>query len=334
MSMAGADVYLDFQGLAQLRADAGRNPSPEAMEQVAEQFEAVFLQMMLKSMRQASLGEGLFDSDQSKLYQEMFDQQIALDMAKKRQAGIADAMLRQLQAPASEPERSGQGGETGTLNHESLQRRVANFTLNDALLMRQVGHIPATDRPAAVAAPAIEFDSADDFVTTLWPMAEKYGAQLGVAPQLLLAQAALETGWGQAVSRTGEGVSSHNLFNIKADARWDGARAVVATLEFEAGIPRRQFATFRAYDSFEASFQDYVDFLRSSPRYQPALEQAADSEAYIRSLHDAGYATDPDYATKVIDIMRRETFQSALPDVGAASSSSVSLEQPGPGPLT
>ncbi len=329
MAMAGGDVYLDFQGLAQLRADAGRNQSPEAMAQVAEQFEAVFLQMMLKSMRQASLGEGLFDNDQSKLYQEMFDQQIALDMAKKRQAGIADAMLRQLQAPPGE-----EGGEAGALDHAQLQRRVPAFTLNDALLVRGAGRIEPV-RPAAVTeAPAAGFGSPDEFVTRLWPLAQRYGAALGVEPRVLLAQAALETGWGQAVSRTAEGASSHNLFNIKADERWDGARTVVATLEFEAGIPRRQFATFRAYDSFEASFQDYVDFLRTSPRYQPALERAADGEAYIRSLHDAGYATDPDYAAKVIDIMGREQLQRVAPLLSREESQGPPLEQSGRGPLT
>ena len=335
MTRASGDVYLDFQGLAQLRADAGRKPSPEATAKVAEQFEAVFLQMMLKSMRQASLGEGLFDSDQTKLYQEMFDQQIALDMAKKRQAGIADAMLRQLQgAPAAAPggeSLSGQGGEAAPLNHDQLQRRVANFTLTDALLVRQ------SDRsapPAATTAPLSDFDSPDDFVAKLWPMAQKYGAALGVEPQVLVAQAALETGWGQAVSRTGEGASTHNLFNIKADERWDGPRAVVATLEYEAGIPQRQFATFRAYDSFEASFADYVDFLRSSPRYQPALERAADSAAYIQSLQGAGYATDPDYAAKVIDIMRREALENAASGANAAAVDGPLLERPAGGPIT
>ena len=321
MSISGGNggVYVDFQGLAQLKADAGRQ-SPEALGQVAEQFEAVFLQMMLKSMRQASLGEGLFDNDQSRLYQEMFDQQIALDMAKKRQAGIADAMERQLRRDAGEP--PPEAAAAGQLNVDRLRLRVPAF-----VEPRQAAVDGSRARPELEAAgaatglaPAEAFDSAEAFVTRLWPLAEKYGRVLGVDPKLLLAQAALETGWGKSVSRDERGVSSHNLFNIKADERWDGARVRVATLEFEDGMPRRQFATFRAYPTYEASFADYVDFVRSSPRYRQALEQGADSRGYIESLQAAGYATDPHYANKVMDILQRDSFDqhlSGLTDRGA-----------------
>ncbi len=321
MSISGDNggVYVDFQGLAQLKADAGRR-SPEALGQVAEQFEAVFLQMMLKSMRQASLGGGLFDNDQSRLYQEMFDQQIALDMAKKRQAGIADAMERQLRRDAGEP--PPEAAAAGQLNVDRLRLRVPAFVESRQAAADGTSTRPELEAAGAVTglAPAEAFDSAEAFVTRLWPLAEKYGRLLGVDPKLLLAQAALETGWGKSVSRDERGVSSHNLFNIKADERWDGARVRVVTLEFEDGMPRRQFATFRAYPTYEASFADYVDFVRSSPRYRQALEQGADSRGYIESLQAAGYATDPHYANKVMDILQRDSFDqylSGLMDRGA-----------------
>ena len=316
MSISGGSggVYVDFQGLAQLKADAGRQ-SPEALGQVAEQFEAVFLQMMLKSMRQASLGEGLFDNDQSRLYQEMFDQQIALDMAKKRQAGIADAMERQLRRDVGESPQGATAG--GDLNVDRLRLRVPAFIESRQAAAAAVDGASAKPESeaaeaAASPAPAEAFDSAEAFVTRLWPLAQKYGRALGVEPRLLLAQAALETGWGKSVSRDERGVSSHNLFNIKADERWDGARVRVVTLEFEDGMPRRQFATFRAYPTYEASFADYVDFVRSSPRYRQALEQGHDSRGYIESLQAAGYATDPHYANKVMDILQRDSFDQHL----------------------
>ena len=313
ISNTNSDVYLDFQGLAQLKANAGRQ-SPEALEQVAEQFEAVFLQMMLKSMRQASLGEGLFDNDQSRLYQEMFDQQIALDMANKRQAGIADAMLKQLGSDATPKDPA----EASPMNFDQLRFRAPAFALTAPATKSEVTNT------TSVTETIKGFDSPDDFVTKLWPTAEKYAEELGVAPQVLLAQAALETGWGQSVSRHDDGQSTHNLFNIKADERWDGPRAVVATLEYEEGIPQRQFATFRAYRSFEESFQDYVKFLQESPRYGPALERAGDSQAYIESLQGAGYATDPDYSRKIMNIMQRDHF---------LNTTSI-LQDAGPEPLT
>ncbi len=292
-----ADVYLDFHGIAQLKADAGRD-DPRALEQVAEQFEALFLQMMLKSMRQAGLGEGLLDNDQSRLYQEMFDQQIAIDMAKRRQAGIAEAMLGQLRPAASSGEREGDV----PLTQERLRQRVAAFTATRA------------EAPKAPVPAQPPFEGPDDFVQRLLPLARRHGEALGVAPEVLLAQAALETGWGRAIGRDEAGRSSHNLFNIKADERWPGRRVVVSTLEYEGGVARRQQAAFRAYDSFEESFRDYVDFVRSSPRYREALERAGDGRAYIEALHRAGYATDPDYADKVGRILEREVLTRARAD--------------------
>lgn len=310
VSMDHSDVYTDFQGLARLKGAAKQN-DPQALEKVAEQFEAVFLQTMLKTMRQASLGDGIFDSNQSRVYQDMFDQQIALNMAQKREAGIADMMVQQLsrqQGMVAAPT-TGEANAGSGFDNSRLQRRIQ-----------------PVDKPLNAFAPVDRglekikgFDSPQDFVEKLWPMAEKAAAELGVSPKVLLAQSALETGWGKYVNKYSNGVSSHNLFNIKADKRWDGERTMVSTLEYEGGVPVRQNAMFRAYPTFEKSFSDYVDFVKSSPRYQEALSKGGDDEAYIRELHKAGYATDPQYSSKISRLMNGQVLNGAMAEIKDSS---------------
>lgn len=292
-------IYTDVTSLRSLKREAA-NGSDAALQKTAEQFEALFLQMMLKSMRQAAPSDGIFDSDQSRFYQDLFDQQIAIDMAKKRQLGIADLLVRQLgNEQASQPERA--------LSFDIERLRLAGGPSSAAVPAAATETAPAAaakgNRPTL--AKMAGFESPADFVERLYPLADKYGAELGVDPNVLLAQAALETGWGRKVSRDGGGNSSHNLFNIKADRRWSGPHVVVTTLEYENGRPQRQQAAFRAYSDFEASFRDYVAFLKSNPRYQEALASAGDGHAFIRGLHEAGYATDPQYADKVRAILAR-----------------------------
>lgn len=302
------DIYTDVSSLRSLKREAASG-SDAALEKTAEQFEALFLQMMLKSMRQATPSEGIFDSDQSRFYQEMFDQQIAIDLARKRQLGIADLLVRQLGGEQA----AGNGPQAAvSLNVERLrlvQPAAASSPAIAADAAPTVKGQPPASPTVKSQPPAsgmnMRFESPADFVEKLHPLAEKYGAELGVEPRVLLAQAALETGWGKRVSRDAAGGSSHNLFNIKADRRWPGPQAVVTTLEYENGKAVRQQAAFRAYPDYAASFADYVAFLKSSPRYQQALAQADDGRAFIRGLHEAGYATDPEYAEKVDAILAR-----------------------------
>jgi flagellar protein FlgJ len=294
------DIYTDVSSLRSLKRDAATG-SQAALEKTAEQFEALFLQMMLKSMRQAAPSDGMFDSDQTRFYQEMFDQQIALDMAKKRQLGIADLLVKQLGKEQGGVSEAGKGLR---LDIERLRlAQPVNRAAAAAVVATAPTPAPASAPVAAAGEKITGFTSPADFIEKLYPLAEKYGAELGVDPKVLLAQAALETGWGKSVSRDASGVSSHNLFNIKADKRWSGPQTVVTTLEYEQGRPLRQQAAFRAYPDFEASFSDYVAFLKSSPRYQQALTQAGDGPAFVHALHQAGYATDPKYATKINTIM-------------------------------
>lgn len=301
-------IYTDTGALKALKSQAGKD-SNAALEQTAEQFESLFIHMMLKSMRSTTMDGGFMDNEHSRFYQEMFDQQIAVDLAKRRQVGVADMLIQQLGgAQASEQEKES-GAPKLELDRLRLHRPISSTAIEAFAPAREMSQ------------EAIKgFESPEDFVEKLWPLAEKYAAELGVEPKVLLAQAALETGWGKQVSRYSNGVPTHNLFNIKADSRWDGPRAVVPTLEYERGQPVRQLAAFRSYPDFEASFKDYVDFLKSSERYQRALENAADSSVFIQALHRAGYATDPKYSSKINRIMDGEVFdQVALKFKGSAS---------------
>lgn len=266
-----AHIYTDFQGLGKLR-QAARENSPEALRETAKQFEGLFIQMLLKSMRDAMPVDGGFDGQQVKFYQGLFDQQVSLDLAQGNGIGLAEVLYRQL------------GGRA-----------------NDTPVAQPL-KFPATPKVADFA------QSPQAFVEQLWPHAVRAGASLGVAPEVLIAQSALETGWGEHVIRDPGGSSSHNLFGIKADRHWQGKRVTVPTLEYESGVAVRKRAAFRAYDSVAASFDDYVSFISSHARYREALASAHDPEKYLKALQEAGYATDPAYAEKIHSIMSRHSF--------------------------
>jgi len=285
--IGGTQVYTDFAGLAELEADAARS-RPEATREAARQFEAMFVQMMLDSMRQAS---SVLAEDRDTTYEEMFDRQVALELTRHKGIGIADLLMRQLGQDA--------GGATDAAETTAPAQARARIAAR-----AEASPVPAREdfRP----------DGPDDFLQRILPLAERAGEALGVDPRAIAAQATLETGWGQRLIRDGEGVSGNNLFGIKADARWDGERLAVGTVEYRDGLARREKAQFRVYENLERGFEDYVDFLRSNPRYAEALGTGRDPAAYAASLQQAGYATDPDYANKISDIMESPRFREAV----------------------
>jgi flagellar protein FlgJ len=266
------NFFADFQGLAALKNDA-KQQAPAALKEAARQFESLFTQMLLKSMREAnkSFGEdSMFGSDQADMYQDMFDDQMALQMSKGRGLGLAEMLVRQLQ-----------------------------------------GGVQATEQPAAPAAAAPSAPGAsqqsltisrDDFIRTLRPHAERAAREIGVDPDALLAQAALETGWGRSMPCNPQGQCSFNLFGIKAGSRWSGATVNVPTLEFESGIPVRKVERFRAYDSPADSFRDYAALIGGSSRYANARGTGENVEAFASALQQGGYATDPSYAQKIATV--------------------------------
>ena len=152
------------------------------------------------------------------------------------------------------------------------------------------------------------------------PMAEKAAARLGVDPHYLVAQAALETGWGKSIIRNGDGTSSYNLFGIKSHGQWQGESASVMTSEYRDGVRQQERASFRSYDSFEQSFDDYVDFLHRNGRYAQALKRTESGDVFFRELQAAGYATDPRYASKVSQIARKLISENATASASPATS--------------
>ena len=310
----------DFQGLAQLRQDASV-PSQETAREAARQFEALFVQMMLKSMRDANavLGES-----QDTNWQEMFDQQISMEMTRGKGLGMADMMSRQLgitpEQPVANTRSAVESSIPALLSRIPALRSGAPSPFGE-LQSPGFSDLSALDVPQpdlsarGVISSGERTDfrpgSREEFVREIWPLAVNAGRKLGVEPRAIVAQAALETGWGSRLIRDDAGVSGNNLFGIKADSRWNGERVSVATLEYEGGLPKPQRASFRAYPDLAAGFEDYVRFLSDNPRYSEALRGGADAGVYADRLQSSGYATDPRYAEKIRSIIASPILGSA-----------------------
>ncbi len=276
LAVANANTYSDLNGLAGLKADPH---SPQAIHAVAEQVDALFLQMMLKSMREAGQDIGDHQSNELGMYQDMFDKQVALSISQRGGLGLGALVARQLDAQ---------------------QARVAP------------GQAAPPVAPATAPAAAPIAQTPAQFIGEVLPTIRAAAQALGVNPIGLLAQAALETGWGKRMARTASGAPSLNLFGIKADEHWDGERAVSPTVEFSGGVASMRHAAFRAYRSIGASVADFADLLRGSPRYRQALAAGNDVGAYIEGIAKSGYATDPQYANKLNDILHSGVFRAAL----------------------
>lgn len=297
--------YTDFESMSALRRRASDDPQ-KTLKEVARHFESLYLNMMLKSMRQASMGDPLFDSNNSELYRNMYDQQIALQLSQHQGIGLADVLVKQLQGSIASPAKT--AAKTGSAEQGSALNRTHQAGVAD-IRSQFAGRIINTSVPVATQAVGDEptrFESRHQFVETLLPHAQQAADELGVAPQVLIAQAALETGWGQQVTRLPDNRSSYNLFNIKADSSWNGHHVSKQTVEFRDGLPQTEPATFRVYSSYAESFADYVKFIKNNPRYSTALDNVVQPERYVSELQKAGYATDPNYAAKISDIYQRE----------------------------
>jgi flagellar protein FlgJ len=259
---------------------------PETIRQVASQFEALFIESLLKNMRSAELADPLFGaSDQHKLYQEMMDQQLAQKMSTGAGIGLAEMLVRQL------------GGETAP-----VQPTTESFL------------IPAV--PAARTNGRQDWDSAESFVRDLLPHAERVARRLNVAPEGIVAQAALETGWGVHVPKRANGASSNNLFGIKAGSDWTGGTVSRTTVEYVDGVAERRVERFRAYPDINTAFNDYVRLIEGNPRYQAVLESGQDAERFAKALQVSGYATDPLYAAKITRVLGSDTMRAAINEPG------------------
>jgi flagellar protein FlgJ len=307
-----AQSAIDFHGLNQLRQQAGQGRDEEqTLRQVAGQFESLFLNMMLKSMRQASLAEGLFDSEQSKMYQDMADQQLASDLSMRGGLGLQDVIMRQLGGARYANSAEVVPGQTFSIDTVTV-RPSLGIRVNEKIIeqIREAKPQPLAEDTEVVETDMANmpkrFNSPEEFVQKLWPYAERAAEKLGVTPEVILSQAALETGWGKYILADQQG-SSFNLFNIKAH-RWDGDTVAKNALEYRDGKALHEQSQFRSYDSYQHSFDDYVQFLQTQPRYSQALQHVGDPNAFIEQLHKAGYATDPQYADKIKRIMNSDTL--------------------------
>jgi peptidoglycan hydrolase FlgJ len=291
--MANANTYSDPNGLAALKKDPN---SPAALHAVAQQVDALFLQMMLKSMRDANAAAGDGDSNEMGMYQDMFDKQIALTMSQHQDLGLGSLLTRQIAA------RAAAGGATpAPPDDHAAPRPVA---------------APSSAAPPATSAPPTSMtQSAGEFVDQVLPSIRTAAEALGLNPLVLLAQAALETGWGKRMARTADGNPSLNLFGIKADDTWVGARAAANTVEYSGGVATQRQAAFRAYGSIEESVNDFAHLLKNSPRYRHAAAAGPDAQAYVDGIGRSGYATDPEYAAKLHDILHGSTLRAAVKSI-------------------
>jgi flagellar protein FlgJ len=281
--MSSAGTYTDINGLAALKKDPN---SPQAISAVAQQVEALFLQMMLKSMRDAGSSNNP-DSNEMNMYQDMFDKQVALTISQHQDLGIGAMLKRQLSAKPAAP--------AGAAALKSAQASTS-----------------PSPSPSPAAAQASAAQSPGEFVDQVMPTIRRAASALGLNPLGLLAQAALETGWGQRMPRTADGRPSFNMFGIKAGDSWTGARATADTMEFSNGVATPRRTAFRAYGSIEDSVNDFANLLRNSPRYRDAVAAGNDTQAYVDGIGKSGYATDPEYASKLSQILNSDTLRAAL----------------------
>lgn len=358
--------YHDLSSLQQIRT-AAKNDEKGGLRQAAEQFEAIFFNMLLKSMRQANAAfesEGLMNSQTTEFYRDMHDSQMASDLAQKGSLGLADLLVQQLdpQAAAMQRKRSdvlrlpgefdskdlalpeaqhfSEQADLALLRAQAMQQLVQAEVIQPGRrelsqlspllekLQQQRERAQAEKAAAATkesqtavaVAPSVEFraDTPVEFIRSLLPAAKQAASALGLDPLALIAQAALETGWGKRMIRTASGDNSFNLFGIKASRNWQGDTAVVDTLEYRQGVARKEQAKFRAYSSPEQSLHDYTQFIGNSVRYQQAVAAANEPAAYFSELQAAGYATDPNYAQKIMSVFNSSAFQQVRSELNSA----------------
>jgi len=315
--------FFDLGNLDSLRkealssGDASTDASKAALKKAAAQFEAIFTQMLLKSMRKANEAfedkESPLNSSSVKFFEDMHDQQLSTELSSNGSLGLADLIVQQL---SPDGKTFMPGSVLRTTNDFLSDMRAGSslpHTQNEENAAINVHNNKADSKvPKASSAP---FESTEEFVTTVWEHAKTAAQKIGLNPAVMVAQAALETGWGKHIINKSDGNSSNNLFNIKSDKSWDGEKASKVTLEFEEGTPVKKQASFRAYDSIKESVNDFVDFLTQNPRYQEALQNTAKPSDFLDSLQRAGYATDPNYADKIKKVLNNAQLKDVATSV-------------------
>ena len=283
----------DAQSLNELKAKAGQDPAAN-IRPVARQVEGMFVQMMLKSMREALPKDGVFSSDSTRLYTSMYDQQIAQQMTAGKGLGLAEMMVKQMTQGQAQP-----ADDAPQVPMKFSLETVTSYQ-NQALTQMVRKAIP---RASDSADEPLSGDS-KDFLAQLSLPAKLASQQSGVPHHLILAQAALESGWGQRQIRRENGEPSFNIFGVKASGSWKGPTTEITTTEYENGEAKKVKARFRVYSSYLEALSDYVGLMSRNPRYA-AVTTAATAEQGAQALQNAGYATDPQYARKLTSMIQQ-----------------------------
>jgi len=320
-TVTAASNYFDLQGLERLRQKTKTNDK-ETIREVANQFESMFASMLIKSMRQANEAfetESPFNNQQTKFYTDMQDKQLALDISRHGTLGLADALVRQLDPTSIQRPSDIPADQLTMPNFKDTtsfplkeDKKEPAFNQPDRLQKRDNNKLNSDQVFSKSVADITDFSSPESFIQTLLPYAKQAAKALGVSPEVMIAQSALETGWGQKMIQKSDQQSSFNLFNIKSHQDWEGESVNKSSLEVEDGVGVQRRSSFRVYQNLQDSFKDYTDFIKSNQRYEQALQQSADPERYIEALQQAGYATDPQYAEKIKNIMNSDVFQSVV----------------------
>lgn len=354
------DTYLEVNSLDSVKA-MGRAKDPQALKEISKKFEAMFVQQMLKTMREANdvFSQGnYFDSSTTRFHRDMLDQQMVLNLTGGRGIGLADHFYQQMMKTyghSMKPETEDAVVDGSLPASVEYQQSTINTKLPDEEIyandleslntwvidfMRMSDNssyqnaVQVEDQPADTNASALNHayipallakpqlvnartsqkasvsDSQENFVMMVRPHAEKAAAELQINPDVLIAQVALETGWGKHVIHDRAGENSYNLFNIKAGSGWQGNKINVTTLEYKNGLAANEKADFRKYTDYSESFSDYVRLMKNNPRYQQALDAGKNSSVYAEALQSAGYATDPLYAKKIKALLNSDVIRS------------------------
>lgn len=289
---------LDTKGLGDLK-QAAKAGAPEALKTAATQFEAMFINMMMKSMRDATPQDGMLDNQQTKMFTSMLDQQTSQNLAK-RGVGLADVLIRQLGAQAANAQALAIGGDQNVATSAAMPA-----PLNADALLKTPGALLAPSAAPATSSGKAQAPHIRSFQDKLGADAEAASQATGIPAKFMLGQAALESGWGKREIKNADGSASHNLFGIKAGPGWKGKVATAVTTEYVNGVPQTRVEKFRAYDSYAAGFKDYASLIATNPRYEKVLASAGagDAASFAHGLQKAGYATDPLYAAKLSRII-------------------------------
>jgi peptidoglycan hydrolase FlgJ len=316
MMLNGADlnsnVAFDANSLNKLKL-ASKESSPEAIKAVAKQFEAIFMNMMLKSMREATPQDNPFDSEQSRTFTSMLDQQLSSNLATKG-LGLADILAKQLsktgQAASNAMEQAVSNVGEGLENATTMIKNTISPDLNKASDKTLNQKITPIDKNSTLNKlfndKALHGDS-NAFKQRLAHHAEAASRSSGVPAHLMLGQAALESGWGKREIKGADGTPSNNLFGIKATGNWGGKVVEAMTTEYINGVKQKRIEKFRAYDSYADSFKDFAKLMTSNPRYEKVVASLNNVYDYAQAMQKAGYATDPNYATKLTSVIKKIT---------------------------